>query len=172
MEIPISFRDDAPCDDVRGQPRLCDGRNPRRLFRCQRPYYRREYPVIHPIYAQFLLSPSHRIAQVSNMIQSMTAAAERVLPFWKKKRRLRIRMHQCLPEQKTFKVRSPLTTCVLVITRTMSLFKISAQKYKRSKNRHCGAHWCRQNNTSKTIDAILRHRQRYHHHRRPFHLRF
>ena len=84
-------------------------------------------------YMRSFTQPIAQIAQVSNMIQSMTAAAERVFAFLEEEEEARIRMHQCLLEQKTFKVRSPLTTCVLVITRTMSLFTISAQKYKKVK---------------------------------------
>ena len=48
---------------------------------CRRRHHHRRHPGVHPVRAKTSPSPSSRLAQVSNMLQSMAAAPERVFEF-------------------------------------------------------------------------------------------
>ena len=51
------------------------------ILAAQRHHHRRRHPGLHPVRQATSPSPSQQLAQVSNMLQSMAAAAERVFEF-------------------------------------------------------------------------------------------
>ena len=88
MEIAVSFRNDAAYNDVCRKLRLCIGSTCRRYARNKNVITIGDIQAFIQ-YVKNFTQPIQQIAQVINMVQSMSAASERVLNFLTKTRRNR-----------------------------------------------------------------------------------
>ncbi len=94
----------------------------------ERHHHHRRHPGLHPVRANFT-QPIQQLAQVSNMLQSMAAAAERVFEFLNEPEEPAADPAR-RPTPPASTVRSPLTTCGSATPRKRPSSTISAVRCK------------------------------------------